>query len=145
MVQTTNVVLCWKVIDACTTSNDVWVKSRLVLNVMLEPKIHLYIVAISPPWDRHWRGNDIMSNSLGANSTVYASSPWALSHVSVTKKEVNAIIFYKRWHFTMFTSHIIVLHWLCIKWSNNEWMHILLLSFYTSTWMMTAWKIIANV
>ena len=37
-------VLCCKVIDACTTSNDVWVKSKCVLNAMLEPKIDLYIV-----------------------------------------------------------------------------------------------------
>ena len=45
-------VLCSKVIDACTTSNDVRVKSKFVLNVMLEPKVHLYTVAIPPPRDR---------------------------------------------------------------------------------------------
>ena len=45
-------VLCCKVIDACTTSNDVWVKSKFVLNVMLEPKVDLYAVAIPPPRDR---------------------------------------------------------------------------------------------
>ena len=60
------------------------------------------------------------------------------------KKEVNAIIFYKRWYFTTPTSHIIALYWLCIKWSNNEWMQILFLPFYTLTWTMTAWKMISN-
>ena len=30
-------VLCCQVIDACTTSNDVQVKSKFVFNVMLEP------------------------------------------------------------------------------------------------------------
>ena len=33
-------VLCCKVFDASTTSNDVWVKSMLVLNVMLGHKIY---------------------------------------------------------------------------------------------------------
>ena len=47
-----NVVLCCKVIDASTTSNDLRVKSRFVLNVMLEPKVDLYTVAIPPPRDR---------------------------------------------------------------------------------------------
>ena len=61
------------------------------------------------------------------------------------KKEVNAIIFYKRWYFTTFTSHIIALHRLCIKWSHNEWMQIMFLPFYTSTWTMTAWKMIFNL
>ena len=32
------------VIDAWTTSNDVWVKSMFVLNMMLEPKVYLDIV-----------------------------------------------------------------------------------------------------
>ena len=45
-------VLCCRVIDACTTSNDVRVKSRVVLNVMLVPNIDLYIVAIPPPQNR---------------------------------------------------------------------------------------------
>ena len=49
-------VLCCKVIDACTTSNDAWVKSKFVLNVMLESKVHLYSVAIPPSRDRDWRG-----------------------------------------------------------------------------------------
>ena len=44
--------LCCIIIDACTTSNDVRVKSRFVFIVMLEPKIDLYIVAIQPPRDR---------------------------------------------------------------------------------------------
>ena len=43
----------------------------------------------------YYYANDFTSNPLGANSTVFASSPRALNHVSV-KKEVNAIIFYKR-------------------------------------------------
>ena len=47
----------------------------LVLNVMLEPKIDLFIVAIQPPRDRDLLGNDFTSNPLGANSTVFASSP----------------------------------------------------------------------
>ena len=45
-------VLCCKVIDACTISNDVRVKSKFVLNMMLEPKVDLYTVAIPPPRDR---------------------------------------------------------------------------------------------
>ena len=45
-------VLCCNVIDACTTSNDVSVKSKFVLNVMLEPKVDSYAVAIPPPRDR---------------------------------------------------------------------------------------------
>ena len=45
-------VLCCNVIDACTTSNDVCVKSKCVFNVMLEPKVDLYTVAIPPPRDR---------------------------------------------------------------------------------------------
>ena len=47
-----DVVLCCRAIDACTTSNDVCVRSNFVLNVMLESKIDLYIVAIPPPRDR---------------------------------------------------------------------------------------------
>ena len=86
-------VLCCKVIDACTTLNDVWVKSKFVLNVMLEPKVDLYTVAIPPLRDRDWRGNDFTSNPLGANSTVFASSPWTLSHVSVTKKRSTPLSF----------------------------------------------------
>ena len=45
-------VFCCRVIDACTTSNDVLVKSKFILNVMLEPKVDLYTVAIPPPRDR---------------------------------------------------------------------------------------------
>ena len=45
-------MLCCKVIDACSTSNDVQVKSKFVLNVMLEPKVDLYAVAIQLPLDR---------------------------------------------------------------------------------------------
>ena len=45
-------VLCCNVIDACTTSNDVCVRSKFVLTVMLEPKVDLYTVAIPPPRDR---------------------------------------------------------------------------------------------
>ena len=45
-------MLCCKVIDACSTSNDVCVKSKFVLNVMLEPKVDLHAVAIQPPRDR---------------------------------------------------------------------------------------------
>ena len=86
-------VLCCKVIDACTTSNDVWVKSKFVLNVMLEPNVDLHTVAIPPPRDLDWRGNDFTSNPLGANSTVFASSPWALTHVSATKKRSTPLSF----------------------------------------------------
>ena len=68
-------MLCCRVFDACTILNDVRAKSNFVLNVMLEPKIDFYIVAIPPPLDRDWRGNDITSNPLGANSTVFSSSP----------------------------------------------------------------------
>ena len=42
---------------------------------MFEPNVDLYSVAIPPPRDRDWRGNDFTSNPLGANSTVFASSP----------------------------------------------------------------------
>ena len=52
-------VLCCRVIDTCTTSNEVGVMSMSVLNVMLEPKIDLYIVAIPPPRDRECRGNEL--------------------------------------------------------------------------------------
>ena len=45
-------MLCCRIIDACTTSNDVRVKSKFALNVMLEPKVDLYAVAIPPPRDR---------------------------------------------------------------------------------------------
>ena len=45
-------VLCCKVIDACTNSNEVCAKSKFVLNVMLEPKVDLHTVAIPPPRDR---------------------------------------------------------------------------------------------
>ena len=44
-------MLCCKVIDACTISNDVRVKSNNVLNVILEPKMDLYIIVIPPPRD----------------------------------------------------------------------------------------------
>ena len=37
---------------------------------MLDPKIDLYIVAIPPPRDHDGRGDDFMSNPLGANSTI---------------------------------------------------------------------------
>ena len=50
---------------------------------MLEPKIDLHTVAIPPPRDCDWRGNDFTSNPLGTNSTVVASSPWTLGHVFV--------------------------------------------------------------
>ena len=56
-----------------------------VLNVMLQPKIHLYIIATSPPRDHELRLSDFTSDPLGANLIVFASSPKALSHVSVTK------------------------------------------------------------
>ena len=36
----------------CTTSKDVCLKSKLVLNVMLELKIDLCTAAIPPPCDR---------------------------------------------------------------------------------------------
>ena len=39
-------VLWCRVIDACTTSNDVSVKSKFVLNEMLKLKVDLYTVAI---------------------------------------------------------------------------------------------------
>ena len=45
-------MLCCRVIDACTTSNDVRVKSKFVLNVMLKPNVDLDTVAIPPPRDR---------------------------------------------------------------------------------------------
>ena len=86
-------MLCCKVIDACTTSNDMWVKSKFVLYVMLENKVDLHTVVIPPPRDRDWRGNDITSNPLGANSSVFTSSPWTLSHVSVTKKRSTPLSF----------------------------------------------------
>ena len=53
---------------------------------MLVPNVDLHAVAIPTPRDRDRRGNDFTSNPLGANSTVFASSPGALGHVSVTKK-----------------------------------------------------------
>ena len=62
-------------IGTCTTSNDVLVKSKFVLNVMLEPKVDLYAVAIPLPRDRDCRGNDLTSNPLGANLAVFAWSP----------------------------------------------------------------------
>ena len=58
-------VLCYKVIDACTTSSDMSVKSKFVLNVMLEPKVDLLTVAIPPLRDRDLSGNDFTSNPLG--------------------------------------------------------------------------------
>ena len=69
------IVLCCRVFDAFTTSNDVLIISKFVLNVMLEPKIDLYIAAIPPPGDRDWRGNDFTSNPPGVNSAVLTSSP----------------------------------------------------------------------
>ena len=86
-------VLCCGVIDACTTSNDVLVKSKYVLNAMLGPKVDLYTVAIPPLRERDWRGNYFTSNPLGANSTVFAWSPWALSHISVTNKRSTPLSF----------------------------------------------------
>ena len=71
-------VLCCKVIDACTNTNDVCVKSKFVLNVMLEPNVELHTMAISPPRDRDWRWNYFTSNPLDANSTVFASSHIAM-------------------------------------------------------------------
>ena len=68
-------MLCRRVIDACTTSNGVCVRSRFVFYVMLEPKIDLYIVTIPPSQDHDCHGNDFTSIPLGANSTVFASSP----------------------------------------------------------------------
>ena len=68
-------MLCCKIIDACTTSNDVCVRSKFALNVILEPKIDLFIVAIPPSRDSDHRGNNFTSNPLDANSTVFASSP----------------------------------------------------------------------
>ena len=47
-------MLCCRVIDACTTSNDMSVKSKCVLNVMLEPKFDLYAVAIFPSSDQYF-------------------------------------------------------------------------------------------
>ena len=47
--QKTCSVSCCKVIDACTTSNDVDIKPKFVLNVMLEPNLHLNIISIPPP------------------------------------------------------------------------------------------------
>ena len=70
--------MCRSVIIACTTSNDMWVKSKSVLNVMLEPKVDLHTVAIPSPRDRDWFGNDLPSNLHGANSTLFASTPWEL-------------------------------------------------------------------
>ena len=68
-------MLCCKLINAWTTLNDVWVKSKFVLNVRSD----LYIVAIPPLRDRDSHGNDFTSSPLGANSTVFASSPLVLS------------------------------------------------------------------
>ena len=48
--------------------------SKIVLNVMLEPKVDLYTVAIPPPQDCDLRGNDFRPNPLGANSKNFASS-----------------------------------------------------------------------
>ena len=45
-------VACCAVFDACPTSNDVSVRSKFVLNVLLGPKIYLHIVAIPAPRDR---------------------------------------------------------------------------------------------
>ena len=57
-------MLCCNVIDTCTASNDMCVKSKFVLNVMLESKIDLYVVAIPLPRDRHLRGNYFTYNPL---------------------------------------------------------------------------------
>ena len=48
-------MLCCKVIDASTTSNDVRVKSKFVLNVMLLTNVDLYTEAIPQPRDRECR------------------------------------------------------------------------------------------
>ena len=66
-----------------------------VLNVMLEPKVYLHTVAILPPLDLDCRENDFTSNPLGANSTVFASSPRALAMIQ-SQGRGNAIIFYRR-------------------------------------------------
>ena len=60
---------------------------------MLEPNIDLCAVAIPPPRDRDWRGNDFTSNQLGANSTVFALTPLTLIHVSVTKNRSTPLSF----------------------------------------------------
>ena len=135
-------VLCCNVFDACTISNDASAKSKFVLNVMSEPIIDLFVVAIPPPRNRDWRWNDITSNPLGANLTVFALSPWAMFRSQI---EVNAIIFNLRWYFATHTSHIVALHWLCFKWSNNEWILILSIRFNKSNWTVAAWKMISNV
>ena len=61
-------------------------KIKVFLNVMFEPRIDLYIVAIYRPRDRDCRGNDFVLNTFGVNSIIFASSPFALSHVSDAKK-----------------------------------------------------------
>ena len=73
-------------INARTTSNDVWVKSKFVLSVMLQPLLDLDMAAIPLIRNRDWRGSDIVNNPLCDNSTIFALSPCALSHVSLTNK-----------------------------------------------------------
>ena len=45
-------MLCCRLIDASTTSNDVRVKSKFALNAVFEPKVDLHISAIRPTRDR---------------------------------------------------------------------------------------------
>ena len=49
-------------------------KIKFVLNVVLEPKLDLYIVAILMPQYCDWHGNYFTSSPLVANSIVFALS-----------------------------------------------------------------------
>ena len=60
---------------------------------MLEPNVDLHTVAIPPPRDRDWRGNDLTSNQLGANSAVFAmfmsqkrSTPLSFINVDISQR-----------------------------------------------------------
>ena len=60
---------------------------------------------------------DYLVSFLPGRCQSYSLSPWTLIHVSVTKRG-HAIIFYKRWYFTTFTSHIVALEkwkWKCVN------------------------------
>ena len=86
-------VLCCRIINISTTTNDVRLLSMFLMNVMLPHKVYFNIVAIQPPRVRDWRGNDISTNPLGRNATVFVRH-FSTKPCFIDKNDVRVIAFY---------------------------------------------------
>ena len=86
---------------------------------MLEPIVDLYTVAIPPPRDRDWRGNDFTSNFILSridccNSLLFGSTHDVSSHLQRIQNYAARVIL-RLPKSSSITIHLKLLHWLPVK------------------------------